>query len=133
MDRNPGSRPARCSSPLPSRKAKEDFAAFPDAPGAHSISSNRLGIATGSRGGIRPNLAKLYRRGVADLEKLLDPELGREAMDLIHSMSPRSKSCSRQDRNGVHLELRRPWRILHLCSVSTMQNAQAVGAGRLSV
>lgn len=71
---------------------------------------------------------------MADLEKLLDPELGSEAMDLIHSMSPRSKSCSRQDRNGVHLELRRPWRILHLYSVSTMQNAQAVaGAGRLNV
>jgi hypothetical protein len=44
------------------------------------------------------------------------------------------KVVPREDAEGVHLELAGDLaRILHLCSTSSMQNAQAVGAGRLSV
>jgi site-specific DNA recombinase len=85
---------------------------------------------------IHPNLAELYRRRVADLEKLLvDPELGSEAMDLIRSMITGITVVPREDAEGVHLELAGDLaRILHLCSTSSMQNAQAVaGAGRLGV
>jgi len=85
---------------------------------------------------VHPNLAELYRRRVADLEKLLtDPELGAEAMDLIRSMITEIKVVPRQGAEGVDLELAGDLaRILHLCSTSSMQNAQAVGgAGRLSV
>src|SRR5688572_10296602 len=84
---------------------------------------------------IHPKLAELYRRRVADLEKLLvDPELGSEAMDLIRSMITEIKVVPREDAEGVHLELAGDLaRILHLCSTSTMQNAQAVGAGRSGI
>ena len=85
---------------------------------------------------IHPNLAELYRRRVADLEKLLlDPELGSEAMDLIRSMITGITVVPREDAEGVHLELAGDLaRILHLCSTSSMQNAQAVaGAGRFNV
>ena len=82
---------------------------------------------------IHPNLAELYRRRVADLERvLLDPELGSEAMDLIRSMITEIKIVPREDAEGVHLELAGDLaRILHLCSTGSRQNAQAVGAGRL--
>ena len=83
---------------------------------------------------IHPNLAELYRRRVADLEKLLaDPKLGSEAMDLIRSMISEIKVVPRKDGDGVHLKLASDLaRILHLCSTSSMQNAQAVaGSGRL--
>ena len=85
---------------------------------------------------IHPNVAALYRRRVADLEKLLaDPELGSEAMDLIRSMITQIKVVPRERADGVHLELSGDLaRILHLCNTSSMQNAQAVaGSGRLSV
>jgi hypothetical protein len=83
---------------------------------------------------IHPNLAELYRRRVADLEQLLfDPELGSEAMDLIRSMITEIRVVPREGAEGVDLELAGDLaRILHLCSTSSMQNAQAVGgAGRL--
>ena len=81
---------------------------------------------------IHPNLAELYRRRVADLEKLLtDPELGSEAMDLIRSMITEIKVVPREDATGVHLELAGDVaRILHLCSTSSMQNAQAIAGAR---
>ena len=69
------------------------------------------------------------------LEKLLDPELGSEAMDLIRSMITGITVVPRQDTGGVDLELAGDLaRILHLCGTSTMQNAQAIaGSGRLGV
>jgi site-specific DNA recombinase len=85
---------------------------------------------------VHPNLAELYRRRVAELEQLLlDPELGSEAMDLIRSMITGITVVPREDAEGVHLELAGDLaRILHLCSTSSMQNAQAVvGSGRLGV
>ena len=86
---------------------------------------------------VHPNLAKLYRRRVTDLEKLLaDPELGSEAMDLIRSVITEITVVPREDATGVHLELAGDLaRILHLCSTSSvMQNAQAVaGSGRFGM
>ena len=66
---------------------------------------------------------------------MADPELGSEAMDLIRSMITEIKVVPREDALGVQLELAGDLaRILHLCSTSSMQNAQAVvGAGRLDV
>jgi site-specific DNA recombinase len=85
---------------------------------------------------VHPNLADLYRRRVAELEELLaDPELGSEAMDLIRSMIADITVTPREDGDGVNLDLSGDLaRILHLCSTSTMQNAQAVaGSGRFGV
>ena len=64
---------------------------------------------------------------------MLNPELGSEAMDLIRSMITEIKVAPREDAISVHLELAGDLaRILHLCSTSSMQNAQAVaGSGRL--
>jgi hypothetical protein len=55
-------------------------------------------------------------------------------MDLIRSMITAIKVVPRQGAEGVDLELAGDLaRILHLCSTSGMQNAQAVGAGRFGV
>jgi hypothetical protein len=77
---------------------------------------------------VHPNLAELYRRRVMDLEKLLaDPELGSEAMELIRSMITEIKVAPRKGAEGVDLELAGDLaHILHLCSTSSMQNAQTV-------
>ena len=55
--------------------------------------------------------------------------------DVIRSMITEIKVVPRQGAEGVDLELAGDLaRILHLCSTSSMQSAQAVGgAGRLSV
>lgn len=56
---------------------------------------------------VHPNLAELYRRRVADLERLLaDPELGREAMELIRSMIRDITVVPRTSSAGVDLELK---------------------------
>jgi hypothetical protein len=73
---------------------------------------------------------------VADLEQLLaDPELGSEAMDIIRSMITDITVTPRDDGDGVDLDLSSDLaRILHLCSTSTKQNAQAViGSGRFGM
>lgn len=73
---------------------------------------------------------------MAELEQLLvDPELGSGAMDLIRSMITEITVTPREDGDGVDLDLAGDLaRILHLCSTSSMQNAQAVGgAGRVGV
>lgn len=69
---------------------------------------------------------------MAELEQLLvDPELGSEAMDLIRSMITEITVIPRDGEDGVDLELAGDLaRIRHLCSTSSMQNAQAIGAGR---
>ena len=55
-------------------------------------------------------------------------------MDLIRSMITGIAVVPREDAEGVHLELAGDLaRILHLCGTSSMQNAQAVGAGRWGV
>ncbi len=79
-------------------------------------------------------MAEFYRRRVTELEQLLaDSELGTEAMNHIRSMITAIKVTPRIDSAGVDLELSGDLaRILHLCSTTQKQNAQAVvGSGRL--
>ena len=66
---------------------------------------------------------------------MADPELGSEAMNLIRSMIAGITVAPREDGEGVDPDLSGNLaRILHLCNVSSMQNAQAVsGSGRLGV